>query len=229
MVALGAWLITRTGLAPLRRFRRQAASISAHSLRQRLTGADLPSELGELAHELNAMLERIDVGYRRLQEFSADLAHELRTPVATLLGRSQVTLSQQRSPQELRDVLEGNIEELERLSRLIADMLFIAQADHRKPVTPCDLVDLRAEAERVADYLSVLAEEKRLSVEISGEAVIKGDALLVQRAVTNLLSNALRHAYPASVVSVAITQAQGVGGTVACGQQLRGDHPARAP
>lgn len=208
-VALGAWLITRTGLAPLLRFRRQAASIGAHSLGRRLTEADLPSELRELARELNAMLERIDAGYRRLQEFSADLAHELRTPIATLLGRSQVALSQQRSQQEMRDVLEGNIEELERLSRLIADMLFIAQADHGQPLARQEAVRLHHESQRVAEYLSLVAEEKGVAVEVAGEAVIAADPGLVQRAVTNLLSNAVRHARPDSVVSVSIAAADG--------------------
>lgn len=203
-VALGAWLITRTGLAPLRRFRRQAASIGAQSLGRRLTEADLPFELEELARDLNAMLERIDTGYRRLEEFSADLAHELRTPIATLLGRSQVALSHERSPQELREVLEGNIEELERLSRLISDMLFIAQADHGEPVTQHDVVDLHAEAARVAEYLSVIAEERNVAVRVTGDATIQADRLLVQRAVTNLLSNAVRHARADSVVDVGI-------------------------
>ena len=203
-VAIGAWLITRTGLAPLRRFRRQAASIGAQSLGQRLSEAGLPSELRDLAHELNAMLERIDVGYRRLQEFSADLAHELRTPMATLLGRSQVALSQQRSPDELREVLEGNVEELERVSRLIADMLFIAQVDHGPAVVQQETVALHDEAARVAEYLSLVAEEKSVTVQVRGQASVRADRLLVQRAVTNLLSNAIRHASPASQITVTI-------------------------
>lgn len=207
-VALGAWLITRTGLAPLLRFRRQAASISASSLGRRLTEAGLPGELRELAQELNAMLERIDAGYRRLQEFSADLAHEMRTPIATLLGRSQVALSQQRNPQELREVLEGNIEELERLSRLIADMLFIAQADHGQTTARHERVHLHDESCRVAEYLSMIAEEKGVSVKVAGEATIDADPLLVQRAVTNLLSNAVRHARVNSAVDVTIDQAK---------------------
>ena len=205
-VALGAWLITRAGLAPLLRFRRQAASIGTSSLGRRLTEAGLPGELQELARELNAMLERIDAGYRRLQEFSADLAHEMRTPISTLLGRSQVALSQQRDPQELREVLEGNIEELERLSRLIADMLFIAQADHGQAVARQERVQLHEESNRVAEYLSLIAEEKGVSVKVAGEATIHADPLLVQRAVTNLLSNAVRHARATSVVHVAIQQ-----------------------
>lgn len=203
-VAIGAWLIARTGLAPLRRFRRVAATIGAESLGKRLSASGLPRELSELANELNAMLQRIDASYRRLQEFSADLAHELRTPIATLLGRSQVALSQERRPPELREVLEGNIEELERLSRLISDMLFIAQTEHGPALLQREAVALHDEAARVAEYLSLVAEDKHVAFEVRGAAVAAADRMLVQRAMTNLMANALRHAKPASVVAVEV-------------------------
>lgn len=200
-VAIGAWLIAATGLAPLRRFRRQAAAIGAKSLDRRLTESNLPRELAELARELNAMLERIDSSYRRLQEFSADLAHELRTPIATLMGRSQVALSQQRSPEDLREVLVGNIEELERMSRLIADMLFIAQTEQGPATMRREPVALHEEAVRIADYLSLVAEDKGITVKVTGEATVMADRLLVERVVTNLLSNAIRHAESGSIIT----------------------------
>ena len=203
-VALGAWLIARTGLAPLRRFRRLAASVGAQSLSQRVSLAGLPAELVDLAREFNAMLERIDAGYRRLQEFSADLAHELRTPVATVLGRSQVALSRDRSPEELATVLEGNIDELERLSQLIADMLFVAQSEQANPRLQLEPVALHEEAERVSEYLSFIADEKNVKVEVRGRATVEADRLLVQRALTNLASNAVRHAAAGTRVLIAI-------------------------
>ena len=205
LVALGAWLIARTGLAPLMRFNRLAASVGTQSLSQRVSSSGLPRELADLAREFNAMLERIDAGYQRLQEFSGDLAHEMRTPVATLLGRTQVALSQTRSAAQLQEVLEGNVEELERIARLIADMLFIASAQHQAVPLQRDAVELRQEAQRVADYLSLPAEERGISVDVRGEATVSADRLLVQRAITNLVSNAVRHADPQSVVRVAIT------------------------
>jgi two-component system, OmpR family, heavy metal sensor histidine kinase CusS len=210
VVATGAGLIARTGLSPLRRFIRLAASIGARSLSQRVSTAGLPRELADLATEFNAMLGRIDEGYRQLQDFSGDLAHEMRTPVATLLGRTQVALSQERSAAELRSVLEGNVEELERLSRLISDMLFIARADHGSMPMQADRVDLAREAQRVADYLSLVAEERQLRLAVNGSApAVTGDRLLVQRAITNLLSNAIRHASSGSTVGIAITSADG--------------------
>lgn len=207
VVALGAWSIATTGMAPLRRFRRLAATIGTQSLDRRLPERDLPAELQELAHEFNAMLARIDEGYRRLQEFSADLAHELRTPLATLLGRHQVTLSQPRTEAQLREVVEADVEELERLSRLIADMLFIAQAEHSPSVVKREEVDFHAEAARVAEFLALVAEEKEVRVEVRGQGCAPADRLLVQRALTNLVSNAVRHAKRGSAVRVDIDPA----------------------
>lgn len=204
VLALGPWLIARMALAPLRRFRSLAASIGERSLDQRISEGDLPADLADLAREFNAMLARIDKGYRRLQEFSADLAHELRTPIATLMGRHQVALSQQRTTAHLREVLEGDIEELERLSRVIGDMLFIAQAEHGRSELKLEAVDLEAEAARVADYLSVVAEERAVTVQVQGRAQTRAERLLVQRAITNLVSNAIRHARPRSTVEVRI-------------------------
>lgn len=204
VVALGAWLIARTALSPLRRFKRLAASVGAKSLGQRLSEASLPTELAELAMEFNGMLARIDQGYRRLHEFSGDLAHEMRTPVATLLGRTQVALSQKRSVVELQEVLEGNIEELERLARLISDMLLIASADALDNPAHGEHIELFEEAQRVADYLAMIAEENDVLVDVQGRASVKADRLLVQRAITNLLSNAIRHASEKSTVVVEI-------------------------
>jgi two-component system heavy metal sensor histidine kinase CusS len=206
LVAGGAWMIARTGLAPLRRFHRLASTVGTHSLDARVNLAGLPSELAALASEFNAMLERIDLGYRRLQDFSADLAHEMRTPVATLLGRTQVALSRTRTETELREALEGNVDELERLSRLIADMLFIASADASESPLQREAVDLRAEAGRVAEYLAVLAEDRNIRLEVAGDASVVADRLLVQRAITNLVSNAVRHANAGSTVRVQVSR-----------------------
>lgn len=205
LVAIGAGLIATAGLAPVHRFIRLAASIGTRSLGQRVSPAELPSELAEMATAFNAMLSRIDEGYRRLEEFSGDLAHEMRTPVATLLGRTQVALTRSRSAAELRAVMEGNVDELERLSSLINDMLFIARADHDARAIHAEAVDLLHEAHQVAEYLSLVAEEKGVHIQLLGQArPIPADRLLVQRAITNLVSNAIRHAFDNSTITIAI-------------------------
>lgn len=224
IVALGAWLTARTSLAPLRRFHRLAASIGAQSLSQRISSSGLPTELYGLAEEFNGMMERIDAGYRRLQDFSGELAHEMRTPVATLMGRTQVALSHTRTSAEFREVLEGNVEELERLSRLISDMLFIARADHNESPLQREPVELAEEAQRVADFLSLIAEERGVVVEVTGAAIVMADHLLVESAITNLLSNAIRHAFANSKINVVIA-ALGDSTTLAVTNQGEGIAP----
>ena len=205
VVAVGAGLIARTGLAPVHRFNKLAASIGTKSLGKRVAVSGLPSELAVMATEFNGMLERIDEGYRQLEEFSGDLAHEMRTPVATMLGRTQVALLRSRTADELREVMEGNVDELERLSALISDMLLIARADHLVDPIQSEPVDLVAEAQRVADYLSLIADEKGVRIQVLGKAtVISADRLLVQRAITNLVTNAIRHSNERSSVTIEI-------------------------
>ncbi|MDP1650014.1 MAG: heavy metal sensor histidine kinase [Rubrivivax sp.] len=226
LVPVGAGLIARAGLAPVLKFRRLAASIGTKSLDRRIAQADLPSELADMAMEFNGMLSRIDDGYRQLEEFSGDLAHEMRTPVATLLGRTQVALSRSRSAAELREVMEGNVEELERLSALINDMLFIARADHDDSPIQAEAVDLVLEAQRVADYLSLVADEKGVQILVQGRApTIPGDRLLVERAITNLVSNAIRHAFANSTIGIEI-HSIGAETTLAVTNEGEGIEPA---
>lgn len=206
VVAFGAWLVARTGLAPLNRLTLMASRVTTQTLAQRIETEHLPKELAQLAQAFNSMLQRIDDGVNRLSEFSADLAHEMRTPVATLMGRTQVALSKRRSVEELQDVLAGNVEELDRLTRLIADMLFLAQTDQGAAPLQREAIDLSAEARRITDFLSVLAEERGVRVEVSGQATVLGDRILIQRAITNLLSNAIRHSTAPGTVAVHVRQ-----------------------
>lgn len=207
---MGAWLTARSGLRPLRRFTEVAHSISSKSLAGRIEVDGIPFELHELATSFNSMLTRIDEDVTRLTQFSGDLAHEMRTPVATLLGRTQVTLSQTRDVETLRDTLASNVEELERLTRLIADMLFLAQSEQDKQALDREAVQLDAEANLVAEFLMHVAEDRQLKITVVGKASVRANRLLVQRAITNLLSNAIRHARTMSTIEVTIEQSQSV-------------------
>jgi two-component system, OmpR family, heavy metal sensor histidine kinase CusS len=227
IVGGGAGLIARTGLAPLRRFNQLAASVDARTLDQRVSMAGLPGELADLATAFNAMLARIDGGYRQLEEFAGDLAHEMRTPVATLLGRTQVALSKARSAAELREVLEGNVEELDRLTSLIGDMLFIARAEHQVNALDAQVVDLSREAQRLAEFMALGADDKGLRIVVDGVApAILADRSMVQRAITNLLSNAVRHATERSTIEVEVAAKDG-GATLAVTNAGEGIPPGK--
>lgn len=209
IVFVSAALIATFGLRPLRRFRETAAAISTTSVSKRLTLAGQPTELQDLGAAFNSMLDRLDDGISRLSDFSSDLAHEMRTPLATLLGRTQVALSQPRTTEQLVDVLEGNVEELQRLSRLISDMLFLAQSEHATAALQLTRVDLRGEAVKVAEYLELLAEERDVGVVVEGAGMVVADQGLVQRAITNLVSNAVRHCGSGTQVRIVVAEDAG--------------------
>lgn len=187
------WVAARKGLGPLRAISRNAAAITASNLDQRLPEASIPRELAEVVRTLNDMLTRLQDSFQRLSDFSSDLAHELRTPVGNLLTQTQVTLSRARSAAEYQDVLASNAEEFERLSKMISDMLFLAKADNALAVPRREPVDLRQQAEELAEFYEALAEENGVILSVDGEASAAGDKLMLRRALGNLLSNALAH------------------------------------
>lgn len=187
------WVAAQRGLAPLQKIRHEAAAITAQRLHARLAVDSVPMELADLADTLNAMLARLEDSFLRLSAFSSDLAHELRTPVSNLLTQTQVTLSKARDANEYRNILASNAEEFERLSRMIADMLFLAKSDNHLIVPQREAVDLVAEASKLLTYYEALAEEKRIALSVSGQGTVWGDRLMLQRAIHNLLSNAVRH------------------------------------
>ena len=204
LVFLSAMVIVALGLKPLQRFKQAVGGISAKTLAARLGTDGLPSELQGLEQAFNLMLGRLDESVTRLSQFSGDLAHEMRTPLATLLGTTQVALSQSRSVEQLLEVLEGNVEELQRLSRLVADMLFLAQADHAQNALDLEPIELDHEAARVGEFLDLVAQERGVSIVVKGNASVLADKGLVQRAIINLLTNAVRHCTPGTEVLVTV-------------------------
>ncbi|MCY1392538.1 Sensor protein CzcS precursor [compost metagenome] len=206
LIGMGAWWLVRHGLRPLEQFHQVATRICAQDLSHRLTVEKLPHELGELAHSINFMLNRLDKGVQQLSQFSDDLAHELRSPISNLMGKAQVTLSRDRPAQEYKAVLESSLEELKRLTWIITDMLFLAQVSHPAALVPFENVRLENEAERVVDLFTISAEEKRIRLQVRGRATVTGDRLMIQRALSNLLSNAIRHSAQNTQVDLEIAQ-----------------------
>jgi two-component system heavy metal sensor histidine kinase CusS len=187
------WMAVRRGLAPMHAIKREAAAITADRLHSRLPTESIPIELVDLAETLNQMLARLEDSFRRLSDFSSDIAHELRTPVSNLLTQTQVMLSRARTVDEYQDVLASNAEELERMAKMIADMLFLAKADNDLVMPNLETVDLRTEAEGLASFYEAVAEENGVTLTVDGNAAVSGDRLMLRRAIGNLLSNAFGH------------------------------------
>ncbi|MFN3750267.1 MAG: heavy metal sensor histidine kinase [Thiobacillus sp.] len=201
--ALG-WLVTRVGLRPLRRMTALATSLSASHLNERIPETHLPVEMRNLATAFNAMLARLESSFQRLSDFSSDIAHELRTPVSNLMTQTQVALSRTRSVAEYQEVLYSNLEEYQRLAKMIGDMLFLAKADNGLLVPGREPVDLAAEVGDLFTFYEALAEEKGIVLATDGAGWVDGDRLMLRRALSNLLSNAIQHTPRGGRISVTL-------------------------
>ncbi|UVJ41948.1 heavy metal sensor histidine kinase [Pseudomonas sp. LS1212] len=204
LIGLVAWWIVQRGLSPLEQFSRVAALVSAQDLTHRISVDKLPQELGELACAINFMLHRLNSDVQQLSQFSDDLAHELRSPITNLMGKAQVTLSRERPPEEYKAVLESCTEELERVTRIVSDMLFLAQVSDPASQIQFEKISLLDEALKVVDLFSISADEKKVSLKVVGKGWVLGDRIMVQQAISNLLSNAIRHSPLASEILILI-------------------------
>ncbi|MGO1003134.1 heavy metal sensor histidine kinase [Lysobacter sp. CA196] len=198
---LGHW-IARVGLRPLQRLSSEAQALSPSNLSQRLQPAQLPPELGHLTGAFNGALDRLEGAYTRLDAFNADVAHELRTPLTNLMGQTQVALSRPREAAQLEDVLQSNLEELERMRCIVNDMLFLSRADQGDIALDRVCVALADEVAKTGEFLEYLLEEAGMRLRIDGLADAWIDTALFRRAMTNLLHNAVQHATPGSEIVV---------------------------
>ncbi|KQB52894.1 histidine kinase [Pseudomonas endophytica] len=196
---LGGFLLRR-GLEPLRSLAHALRGINPRSLDQRMPVNNVPTELKEPIQALNAMLARLEDSFERLSQFSADLAHEIRTPLHNLLGSNSLALNQSRSPLEYQEVLASNIEEYERLNRMAENLMFMARAEHGQRPLHLQAINLRKVGDELCDYFDALAEDRDVRLGNSLSGTLTADLQLLQRALSNLLANAVRHAEPGSSV-----------------------------
>lgn len=204
LIGLLGWLAAHQGLAPLRAMRSRAAIVSGTQIAERMPIEAVPIEMADLARELNRMLDRLQADFQRLSEFSSDLAHELRTPISNLLTQTQVALSIRRDPDTYRDILASNAEEYQRLARMISDMLFLAKTERGASLPSRERFPVAQEVTALFDFYDAVADGKGVSLKLTGDAHILGDRLMFRRALSNLLSNALRHTGPRGVVHVEV-------------------------
>lgn len=206
--ALLGYIVARQGLAPIKTIASAAGNITANQLNERLRIEDAPAELQDMVRAFNSMLDRLEESFRRLTQFSSDIAHELRTPLSNLMIETQVALAKRRSIPEYEALLGSNIEEVERLSRMIRDMLFLAKADNPETAIETVPVDLGTEFDKVVEFCGTLLEERDLTVTRNGAGVVKGDKTLLQRAMYNILVNAIRHSTRGGVIEATIKSTQ---------------------
>jgi two-component system heavy metal sensor histidine kinase CusS len=208
LVMLLGWWIARIGLRPLQRLSAEARALHPKELSQRLHAEKLPVELEDLAVAFNGALGRLEEAYHQLEAFNADVAHELRTPLANMIGGTQVALARRRSAAEFTDALQSNLEELERLRQIVNDMLFLARADQGEAATGLAEAGLAHEVEMTIEFFEPLLDETGMVVDVEGELQARAmiNTSLFRRALSNMLQNAIDHSAPGAHLAVTITR-----------------------
>ncbi|MGA8672658.1 MAG: heavy metal sensor histidine kinase, partial [Terracidiphilus sp.] len=203
---LVGYRIARHGIRPVEEIAATARRITSTNLRERIESEGYPSELAALAGTFNEMLGRLEESFERVSRFSADIAHDLRTPVNNIRGEAEVALARPRTAGEYRDVLESSLEEAVRLSELIGDLLFLARAEspltevHREDVIIGELLTT------VRDYYEASANDAGILLVLNDRAEplsAELDRSLMLRAVSNLVSNSIAHTPPGGIVTLA--------------------------
>ncbi|MFK8259025.1 heavy metal sensor histidine kinase [Erwinia sp. AnSW2-5] len=206
IVALLGYAVSRIGLRPLGALSDQAQRLAPGDHGQRLDSAALPQELQQLASSFNGVLERQEIAWRQLESFNADVAHELRTPLTNLTGQTQLGLARRRSHEELEELLGSNLEELERMTSIVNDMLFLSHAHAGEHAAQLTRISLREETLKTAEYVEPSFAAKQLSLNVEGDAIAHIDRRLFHRSLANLLENSARHSAPHSTITVRLNE-----------------------
>lgn len=186
-------MLARKSMMPLKNIMRTVGHINTKKLHGRLVPHNWPKEFTALAENFNNMLDRLEKSFEQLTRFSADLAHELRTPINNLKGEAEICLTKKRSLEEYQLVLESSLEEYERLSRMIEGLLFLARAEDPSMQIDCSEIKLRNMVDSIFEYYLPIAEENKVELSCEGEATVWANELLLQRALHNIVSNAIRY------------------------------------
>ncbi len=196
-------------LAPIKRLSVEATKIRPNALSLRLSNKDVDEELQGLVSTFNTVLDRLEGAYRQMEAFNADVAHELRTPLATLISGTQLVLSNDAPPAELRETLASNLEDLEQLRDLVNDMLFLARADQGDRAQGLEHADLAAEADKMIEYYEPVLAEAQVDAVREGSGSALCNPALIRRALANLLSNAIKHTSPGQRIVVRLESTRG--------------------
>ena len=200
------WFSARNGLKSVGLIRNHVYSVTAERLKDKMPDFVVPSEIEELQSAVNDMLERLDESFRKLSDFGADLTHELRTPINNLMIQTEVILRKERDPEEYQTLLFSNMEEYQRLAKTIDDMLFLAKTDRGLVLPNIQFINAKKITEDLIEFYYVLSSEEEIDLKSIGEVSFYGDPLMIRRAVSNLISNAIRHTKSQGSVIVSLEE-----------------------
>lgn len=205
----GAWIVGHA-LKPVDAIGSTATRIAAGKLSERINVAGTDSELGQLARVLNDTFARLEAAFARQQQFTADAAHELRTPLAVLISEAQITLSRERTPGEYRQALQVCLDTAQRMRRLAESLLDLARFDGGKEPLKREPFDLGEVARECSALVQPLADSREIRLHCDAESVsCSGDSLRIGQVITNLLANAVEYNRPRGEVRLGLHRQNG--------------------
>ena len=208
VVAVTGAIVVRRGLRPLKQLAAQTAAAGPSEPGRRIDASVFASELQPWIQQFNSLLERVESAYAQLEAFNADVAHELRTPLANMIAQAEIELSHSRSLEALQDALSSQLEEAQRLSSTVTDMLFLSKADRGARARRSEGVSMSDQVAAVADFHEAELEVAGLQLSIEGDAQLSVDEGLLRRALSNLVSNAIRYGEAKSTIRVVVERVE---------------------
>ncbi|HXV68863.1 MAG TPA: heavy metal sensor histidine kinase [Nitrospira sp.] len=202
----GGWFLAGRALRPVDAITLAAQRIAAGDLSQRLTMSTAPDEIGRLAATFNNMIGRLDASFRQIRQFTSDASHELRTPLTVMKGETELVLRRPRPLGDYQSVLESNLEEIDRMSRIVDELLFLSRADMGEVKTESIPVALQTLVEDIHRQATLLGQDRNIEVMLGTvmPAVVQGDELRLRELLLNLVENAVKYSHPGGKVEIAL-------------------------
>ena len=203
---MGGWFLAGRALRPVHAITQAARRITAGDWSQRIQTPHSNDEIGQLASTFNDMIGRLEVSFKQIRQFSADASHELRTPLTITKGETELALRRPRQAEDYRVVLESNLEEIDRMSRIVDELLFLSRADLgeiKLKMVPVQLDDLFREIHQQA---AVLGKERQIQTVLTRvePVVVEGDDLRLRELLLNLVDNAVKYSQEGQTVELAL-------------------------
>ena len=209
-LCLGCWLLAERTIAPIIEVTEAAQGINADNLTRRLPFGNHQDELSQMVACLNQMLDRLEKSFRRIRQFSGDASHELRTPLTILRGETEVTLRWAKTVDEFRDMLRSNMEEIDRMERIIESLLTLAKSEVGELTLEMKQLSLSDLVQELYLQSRVLCESKKIAVEmdlqVEEEVHIRVDELRLRQMFLNLISNAIKYTPEDGALKIAMAQ-----------------------
>ena len=206
LVGLGSYVLAKRALTPLEEMACRAEAITSERLHERLPTGDAGDELDHLANVFNGLLARLEQSFEQLRRFTSDASHELRTPLASIRSVGEVALEKDGTRADYRDTIGSMLEEVNRLTALVDNLLTIARADAgRIQLHPTEFSALEL-AREAAGLFEVLAEEKNQRITVQGDESVSvtGDRVFLRQALVNIIHNAVKYSSVGGAISVGV-------------------------